>query len=235
MSISTIFKKSMLFAALILVFASNSLLSADLELMNVDTLVRISTAEYELISHATIKNNSNKTIDVLVRNEILELTYGHTTSFCFGTAGKCFSPITGNTVSDVVLTLAPGASSNSADYKGYVFTNDSVGVTRVKYIFYDSKNESSFVEYTMTYDAQPITSVDKELSAKVNVYPNPVSSFLKIEGVDLGVNYRIFSSVGVEVASGMLLSNTLDLNSLNTGTYTILINGNIAKDFVVQK
>lgn len=234
MSISTIFKKSMLFAALILVFASNSLLSADLELMNVDTLVLKSTAEYELESYAYIKNISNKTIDVLVRNEIIELAESHTTSFCFGTAGKCFQPITGNTVSDVVLTLAPGASSKKSDYKGYLFTNDGVGITRVKYIFYDSKNESSSVEYTMTYNALPM-SVDKELSAKVNVYPNPVSSFLKIDGVNLGVDYRIFTSVGVEVASGMLLSNTLDLNSLNTGTYTILINGNIAKDFVVQK
>lgn len=234
MSISTNNVKSVLFQVLFSLISYNSLHSADLELINIDTLVRKSTADYELESYALIKNISNKTIDVLVRNEVMDIAEGHTTTFCFGTAGKCFQPSTGNIVSDVVLTLEPGATSNKSDYKGLVFTNDGVGITRVKYIFYDSKNESSQVEYTAVYEALPM-SVDKELSAKVNVYPNPVSSFLKIEGVDLGVNYRIFSSVGVEVASGMLLSNTLDLNSLNTGTYTILINGNIAKDFVVQK
>lgn len=234
MSFSTIYKKSVLLIALFLVFASNSLLSADLELTKVDTLVSKSTADYELESYAIIKNISNKSIDILVRNEIMQLAEGHTTSFCFGTDGKCFQPSTANTVSDVTLTLAPGASSKKSDYKGYVFTNDGVGITKVKYIFYDANNESSQVSYTTVFDALPM-SVDKELSAKVNVFPNPVSSYLKIDGVNLGVNYRIFTSIGVEVASGMLMSNLLDLSNLNTGAYTILINGNIAKEFLIQR
>ncbi|GEM_PF-2271360 len=235
MSFSTNYTKAVLFVALFLTIFSNSSFSADLELINVDTLVRLSTEEYELVSHATIKNISTKTIDVLVRNEVLELAEGHTTSFCFGTAGKCFQPITGNTVSDVVLTLAPGASSKEADYKGFIFTNDAVGLSRVRYIFYDANNANSQVSYTMTYDALPLMSVNKDLSAKVKIFPNPTSDFLKIDGVELGANFRIITSIGNEVISGTLSTHSLDVSKLSTGSYTILINSNIAKEFIIQK
>ena len=59
---------------------------------------------------------------------------------------------------------------------------------------------------------------------QVNVFPNPTSDFISIETALKGtMNYTIADITGQEVLRGTLNANTIDVQSLTTGTYILMI------------
>ena len=62
--------------------------------------------------------------------------------------------------------------------------------------------------------------------AKFSLFPNPATDFIEIEGLDDTTfsNYTIFNTVGKKVLSSEnLMTNKVDVSSLNTGLYFISI------------
>jgi len=56
---------------------------------------------------------------------------------------------------------------------------------------------------------------------EVSVFPNPVSDILNINGADLISNYAIYNVVGQLVENGNMISDQLEVASLNDGVYIL--------------
>jgi ELWxxDGT repeat protein len=63
-----------------------------------------------------------------------------------------------------------------------------------------------------------LTSVSNTVQRMINVYPNPTTGRINIEGVNAGTSWEIYNVSQQKVAEGLLDGNQLDLN-LETGFY----------------
>jgi len=73
----------------------------------------------------------------------------------------------------------------------------------------------------VTIWVSPLASV-KDLAQMIKVYPNPATSFIKIEANHL--NFDDFSIVSLEgkiVKEGKLYSNTIELNEIGAGKFFV--------------
>ena len=72
----------------------------------------------------------------------------------------------------------------------------------------------------------------------ISLYPNPVKgNVLNISGFEGEGSYRIFSTMGQELANGKVENNTINVGDLATGTYMIEVtttNGSNMKRFIKQ-
>ena len=68
-----------------------------------------------------------------------------------------------------------------------------------------------------------ITQISQEKD--LEVYPNPVVNVLNLNGSSLlnGANYRVISSVGRTMVSGVLYQGNVDVSNLNAGAYLIQV------------
>lgn len=64
-----------------------------------------------------------------------------------------------------------------------------------------------------------------ELKNQIVVYPNPTSSSLSIMGYSSGSNYELISSIGRVIQKGELSNNVLDVSTVPSGIYLLLIDG----------
>lgn len=67
-----------------------------------------------------------------------------------------------------------------------------------------------------------------------NVYPNPVSTILNVNGFNSNADYTILNSLGQEVLTGVLIENYIDVSQLSNGIYTLKLNNTNSK-IIVQK
>ena len=86
-----------------------------------------------------------------------------------------------------------------------------------------------------------VTSSAKENESNpftISLYPNPVKgNVLNISGFEGEGSYRIFSTMGQELANGKVDNNTINVGDLATGTYMIEVttaNGSNMKRFIKQ-
>jgi len=78
---------------------------------------------------------------------------------------------------------------------------------------------------TISFDFNKTNFVKRFFNSDVQIYPNPVHDFLFLKGTDFsGANYRIISIDGKVIESGGLDKNELDLKSLKSGNYILLLN-----------
>ena len=71
---------------------------------------------------------------------------------------------------------------------------------------------------------QGYVSVSENKELKFNVYPNPASDYLVVEGIGYKkLNFSIFNIVGQSVKTGKLENNTskISIPNLNSGIYFI--------------
>ena len=66
----------------------------------------------------------------------------------------------------------------------------------------------------------------------LSVYPNPSTSFLRVNGLNAAEPYRLYSILGVEIQSGIVsIDQEIDIDALQTGMYMLQI-ANTALPFV---
>lgn len=77
-------------------------------------------------------------------------------------------------------------------------------------------------------------SVKELLSTDIDIYPNPTTDFINIQGFG-EFNVTIYNSIGELVVNTNVYNNTiLNVSNLNTGLYTVLINNQISKKIIIQ-
>ncbi|MEO6902592.1 MAG: T9SS type A sorting domain-containing protein [Bacteroidia bacterium] len=85
-----------------------------------------------------------------------------------------------------------------------------------------------------------ILSLDKQDKILMSVYPNPASSFITVENIELGSTLRIFNAVGVQVFNQVATNTKLkiDLADFSNGFYFIVAENGSSKStlkFIVSK
>lgn len=115
---------------------------------------------------------------------------------------------------------------------GSVTTNDAVSVL----IPYFSGSYSVIATNecgSVQSDCQTIeinTANIEENVIELNVYPNPTQDFIQIDGLQNVSDFQLFDSNGKLVLSGEINNKeTIDLLSLNKGTYQLIVNGKILR------
>lgn len=73
------------------------------------------------------------------------------------------------------------------------------------------------------YDSCLMTSTEKITDLGISVYPNPFSDKITIEGASDKIDYKIYSLLGMEMMNGQLSGNTINVESLDSGVYFLLL------------
>ena len=96
-----------------------------------------------------LTNNSGTTLNLLVKKEELEVLPGTFNSFCW--AGFCYPPFV--FVAPDILTLGPGETTSGDDFYGEYSPELQVGITDIRYTFYDSENVNDSVSVIVRYNS----------------------------------------------------------------------------------
>ncbi len=170
--------------------------------------------------------------------------------FCF--AGTCYGPSTMVSPDNLVLNAGQSASQLAGNYNMLVADLDegpTVGLSIIKYTFFNVNTASDSVQITVRYNA-PGVGLKENTNSTMSIsslHPNPASShsFIKIKStVTQQGDMRIYNSLGAVVSASKinLVSGEnglkIPLEDLNTGIYFVEIsNGNnsITKKLIVNK
>jgi hypothetical protein len=175
--------------------------------------------------HAIVTNISDKLINVKVLRTNIDLVDGSSNSFCF--ASQCYPDFMDE--SAAYLPLVAGDSSPEDDFHGDFISNGKLGISIVKYKFFDIANEDDFVEAVVKFWSSP-EAISEEIANKVNVsdaYPNPASNKFNIDyNFDINFNQarlKIVNLLGSVVKEVEIDQNSnklsIDISDLNAGVY----------------
>lgn len=182
-----------------------------------------------IIDTLDVKNVSSATLDIICVREIIENIEGSVNTFCWG--GQCFPPFVDT--SSTPTTIEPQALS--IEFSGDHDPNGFVGVTKVKYTFYDMANPDDHAIIYVNYDASEANSVNDYIEPYIlsKAYPNPANNFVSIDynlENNTGAHLAIFNLLGSKVKE-VPLNNTFGTLKINTSDfvegiyfYSLLIN-----------
>jgi len=99
----------------------------------------------------------------------------------------------------------------------------------IKFTSWSSGKQGGF---TYERSTDPNLSVEDYDKPVLSVYPNPGTSFLRVDGLNAAEPYRLYSILGVEIQSGTVsIDQEIDIDPLQTGMYMLQI-ANTALPFV---
>lgn len=240
LSFSLMLLTSLAFSQSLVLFRDGIQLNND-DVVQIDSLIGGSgMAEV----HVNVKNITSQELSVKVRRTIIDTIPGTINYFCW--AGQCFSPSIYDSPNSELI--AAGATTGSDRFYADYFSNDTQGITKIRYTFYNEFNVNDTAS-VIVYFSYGYLSVNDLLAKSTisNAYPNPASSKVSFdyqlpEQVKTA-GVKLYNIVGQEVKSeylsGVSCKLELDLNNLNEGIYfmTIILNGEAAKTsrIIVQK
>jgi hypothetical protein len=109
------------------------------------------------------------------------------------------------------------AAGNSGVEKQYAF-EDKQPFAGTNHYRLKMVDKDGYAEYSK------IVTVQSDGSAGISIYPNPVQSKLFVEGVINGTMYQIKNASGQVITSGRLNTEGINLNTLPTGIYILVVN-----------
>ncbi len=188
-----------------------------------DTLVvGDSKKNAELVGYAHLKNNSTKSIDVIVKR--IDKNYNSLTdsnAICW--AGGCY--VTSVSQSPFALSLAAGATVT--DFSAHIYPDgDGIAVRGpIRYVFFDQNNPADSVSFIIKYSVIPNIGLNEKSLPSVNVFPNPAKDYLKVELKNVkssNAQFELIDMLGNRVFSKKLEGQSsfeLDLSNVARGIY----------------
>jgi len=174
-------------------------------------------------AYVTIENhNVTDSLFVTAERTINDTASGHINLFCYGIA--CYPPST--SISPDPARIGPGGSDNT--FKSQLLPNGNVGVSEVKYCFYDQSNITDSTCVRFIYDVLAVGIEDVATGATFSSpSPNPANNFTAftydLKGNTQNFNIEVYNMLGsivktVEIPEqrGALIINT---SELETGIY----------------
>ena len=200
-----------------------------------------------------IMNSSNTQKSYLVKRYDLNIhaTATQTANPYFSFGGNCYNTNVLTSVYPVTLTPNQYASSIGTDQHLGTHLDEitSVGISRVKYTFFNTANASDSIQFTIQYNVSSttgITSLAKNQSA-IRIYPNPsrgAANLLFNSAVSFNSKLLILNALGdilsekeVSITEG---KNTIkvDTEGLSAGIYFLRLNdgsASISKKLILEK
>lgn len=191
--------------------------------------------EETTVFHAIATNNSENIIRVKVVRTNVSIIDSTVNSFCF--AEQCYPPFLDT--SAVHLAIPAGGSSPDEDFKGEFSAHNQLGISIVKYKFYDIANPFDFVEVVVKYWSSP-SAIGEDLTKNFNfsnVYPNPAYNTVNLDySFDVSVisaSVKIVNLLGSVVKEVEIDQNenklSIDISDLHAGIYfySVVVNNDI--------
>ena len=139
-----------------------------------------------------------------------------------------------NPTASTTFTVPADAFISLVDYK-YVVMRVAMGRDVIPVNCTNFPN-GEVEDYTVRISKLPVANSINQTD--VMIYPNPVSSVLYVKNISKKANYKIYSSAGQLVSSGIILNNKIDVHNLINGLYVIdILDGNtisVQKKFVKE-
>jgi hypothetical protein len=115
---------------------------------NDDTFILHAPPSTEIMkAYIFITNNATVPKNLLVKKQELDVLPGTFNSFCW--AGSCYPPFI--FVSPDVLTVGPGQTTSGDDFYGEYSPENQIGITDIRYTFFDSENVNDSVSVIVRY------------------------------------------------------------------------------------
>jgi hypothetical protein len=187
---------------------------------------------------AFITNNAAANKSIHLKKVHVNVVNGTDNYFCWG---LCYGPNTFLSIDPV--TLAAGAT-NDLDFSAHYSANGIMGVSRIRYVFFDAANPNDSVSFFIDWNAGTVGLNDpQEQISFSSAYPNPATNLVNF-------NYSIPSSynddaqviiknllgdvVKIQSVEGRKGKVQINLTDLQSGVYfyTFRVNGN---NFVTKK
>lgn len=123
----------------------------------------------------------------------------------------------GEHYSRVAVVKAAGNSSKKQNYewRDYNYLSTDISYYRLKIVDIDGSTEYSKVIVLSSFG-----------NSKINVYPNPASHYVSIDGdIDSSGSYSFYNQVGHLMLSGHINEGKIDVSILKEGVYILVIEG----------
>lgn len=102
--------------------------------------------DQEIVSHIAVQNAGTQDVTIKVAREEVNVIGNTSNQFCW--AGICFSPSTDTSATE--MTLAPGEITH--EFSGHYTSNGNVGISLIKYTFFDTHNPDNKSEVLVSYN-----------------------------------------------------------------------------------
>jgi hypothetical protein len=193
----------------------------------------------EIISYVFIKNTTASPIAVKVKKVELMALHGTMNLYCWG---LCYTPEI--FVSPDSIVIDPGMT-NTTDFSGHYLPNGMVGISTIRYVFFDINNPSDTVCVNIDFSTYPQGIKDLRGVSLSSAYPNPVDDMVNFsvsapQGSDAKLIIRnllgsVVRETAIDGTTGKLTINTSDLAE-GVYFYTFFVNGNsrVTKKLVIR-
>ena len=137
------------FLTLILIFVQLGFVIAQSLVVTGLSEIPTSDPDFETISHLTVKNLSNQSLNIICSKNIISSIQGADDYFCWG--GQCF----GNSVFISSTTTTIEGEQSSTEFSGHFSAYGLLGIGVVEYCFYPDTDITDSACMTVTYRVSP--------------------------------------------------------------------------------
>lgn len=182
------------------------------------------SSEDDVVAKGFLKNESDQTVTVKWKRNVVQLTDGWDTAVC--DKNLCYTPTYGETseADGTNLVLAAGEESN---FDIHVYPNGIEGSAIVELTATDVTNAENTVTGTFNFN-QATTSTRTFSVAKpdIKIYPNPTTNYISLSNEAYVERLAIYNIVGRRVKLfNANYSNQYDVVDLPTGMYLVRLIG----------
>lgn len=200
-------------------------------------------AFYEIVSHARVKNNTDREVSVKAERITIDTIPGSMNQFCWV---QCFAPWI--SVSPMASLIPAYDTTADEVFSGHYLPQNQMGTSTLKYVFFLENNPNDKVTFVVRYVVSPSSLED--LTSKINfgnAYPNPASNKVSFNynfpsGVQTAT-LKVFNLLGQAVLEQQIseLNGRLEIpvNQLNEGVYLYSLNINssviLTKKLIIRR
>lgn len=214
-------------------------LSLTLDEMTIRDYVNLDDPDFELISYATLKNEGSEAISIKWERVVIDMPEGWSVLVC--DVNSCYEPIVYSNIADDIgmdapVPLEPGETTN---LDVHIKPNGISGAGEVRIDVSLADNpDNILISETYLFDA--LVSSWREFSkARLNVFPNPATDYLEVQGAPGAGRLVISNILGRQMHSFNLApGGRYYLGGLPSGLYLASVmnqKGEILKTFRISK
>ncbi len=171
-------------------FIAGEVIIPDVEIIEANTSISGEDVNVSYKSYATLKNNTDHSIDIGLKIIKISVIEGHFVLHCFG--GNCYPPATSDTtISQGTLILEPGEESTQADFDIELSPNGIPGTSIIKLVFFVVGDEENCDDYEVEFKIGSSSVTDNSDKLNCFTYPNPANNFVNFDLSDLSGNIQI--------------------------------------------